>query len=62
MTKTFSKICDFIIRIIMLFTTIVSLIFFSEKYPNSSLIFGLLALLLILTIATKGLLDIFAKE
>lgn len=62
MTNTFKKVCDFIIKVIMLFTTLLALVFFAGYYPKQSLIFGFLALLFVLAMATKGLLDIFIKE
>lgn len=59
---TLSKVCDFIIRIIMLFTTILALLYFASVYPLYALIFGFLALILVLSIIVKGLVDIFSKE
>ena len=62
MTSTFSKTMDFIIKIMMMFTTILVLVFFAGEYPNMSFTFGFLALVFILAIITKGALDIFQKE
>lgn len=59
---TLSKICDFVVRIVMLFTIILALVFFAGVYPTYALVFGFLDLILILAIITKGLLDIFSKE
>jgi hypothetical protein len=62
MTHTISKVADFTIKIIMIFTTIVALAFFAKEYPLSSLIFGVLNLIFVLAIITKGLFDIFSKD
>lgn len=62
MTNTIGKVSDFTIRIIMVFTTIVSLVFFAGIYTNMALVFGLIALVFVLAIITKGLSDIFSKE
>lgn len=56
------NISDFIIRVIMIFTTVVTLTFFAGYYPKYSLIYGFLALLFILSMITKGLFDIFSKK
>lgn len=62
MTNTISRVSDFIIKVIMIFTTIVALVFFAENYPNQSISFGFIALVYVLAIITKGLADIFAKN
>jgi hypothetical protein len=62
MTKTLGMIADFIIKIMIMFTTVISLLFFAANYPLFSLVFSLMALMMILAIITKGLVDIFSKE
>lgn len=62
MSNTFKKVCDFMIRIIMLFTTLVALVFFAGYYPQNSFIFSIIALIFVLTIIIKGLIDIFSKD
>lgn len=62
MTQTISKVCDFLIKMIMMFTTILALVYFAGVYPLQSLVFGFLGLVFILAIITKGLVDIFSKE
>lgn len=62
MANSIGKVSDFIIRVIMMFTTIVVLLFLSNNVQGYSLIFGFLALLFVLAIITKGIYDIFSKE
>lgn len=62
MANTLGKVSDFLIKIIMMFTTLVTLVYFSNKYVGSSLIFSLLAFIFVLSIITKGLVDIFSRE
>lgn len=62
MTNNMKKVFDFIIKIIMIFTTVLALVFFAGYYPKQSLIFGFLALLFVLSIIIKGILDIFQRE
>jgi hypothetical protein len=61
-TNAFKQVIDFIIKMIMVFTTIVALVFFAGYYPQFSFTFGFLALIFILAMMTKGLLDIFQKD
>lgn len=62
MVNTFKKVCDFTIKMIMMFTTIIALVFFANYYKQNSLVFGFFALVFVLAILTKGLLDIFVKD
>lgn len=62
MTNMLGKISDFIIKVIMMFTIVVALVYFAGVYPNSSLVFSFLAVLYILAMITKGLVDTFKKD
>ncbi len=62
MAKTLGKISDFLIRIIMMFSTIMVLIFFANKYVEQQLVFAFLAFLFVIAIITKGMVDIFSKN
>lgn len=62
MTNTLGKISDFVIRIIMLFTTLLVLVLFAGLYTTYALVFGFLALVFVLAIIVKGLVDIFSRD
>ena len=56
------KVCDFVIKIIILFTTVVALIFFAGQYPQHSFTFSYTALILLVSIIVKGIADITADK
>lgn len=62
MTNQIGKVSDFIIKVVMIFTTIVALVYFAGKFTSSALIFSFLAVLYVLAIIAKGISDIFSKE
>lgn len=62
MSNKLGTIADFIIKVVIMFTVILALLFFANQYPVYSLVFSAIALLYILAIIVKGLVDIFYKE
>lgn len=62
MAKLLGKLSDFVIKIIMMFTTLYALLYFAGKVPEFSFTFGFLAVLFIISLMVKGLVDIFSKE
>ena len=58
--KQAGRISDFTIKIIMMFSAIISLLFFWDYYNQP--IFLFLCILLILSIIIKGISDIFDKQ
>lgn len=62
MKNTLGKVSDFIVRIIIIFTTLVALLFFAREYSTYAFTFGFLAILFIISLATKGLVNIFIGE
>ena len=53
--KEFSRGADFFIKAVMLFTTIVALLYFAQVY--NSLVFTILALLSLIALIIKGIAD-----
>jgi hypothetical protein len=62
MANQLRKVSDFTIKVIMIFTTLVSLTFFTWFYEEQSLILSIIGLIFVIAIITKGLVDIFSKE
>ena len=54
------NLADFMIRIIMLFTTFVTLLFFAEKY--NTLVFSIIFIMLAISLAIKGVINVFKKD
>jgi len=62
MSNALRRVSDFNIRVIMIFTTVLILGFFARQFPSQAVIFGFLSVVFLLSIITKGLIDIFSKE
>ena len=55
-----AKIADFTTKMIIVFVTLVSIVQYAAKY--NGFVFGFLGVLFLLSIISKGLVDIFAKR
>ena len=53
---------DFTVRIIILFTTVIALIYFATVYSKYSFTFSFLVLLMLVSIIVKGVCNMFVKK